>query len=143
MIPTLVPPEDLNRAWLKVLPYVRNLIEEVSGGRMTEMSLYKDLLNGDHQLWVVIDENDNANLVAFVITRVVQYEKIRLLSIDHLAGERLEEWMQPMYELIERWAREVAHTDGVEVFGRAGWERAFDKIGYPFKRRFTLIERIF
>lgn len=143
MTPTLVPPEDLNRAWLKVLPYVRKLIDEVSGGRMTEMSLYKDLSNNDSQLWVVFDENDEHKFVAFVITRLVVYEKIRLVSIDHLSGEKLDEWMKPMYELIERWAREEAKADGIEIFGRAGWERAFDKIGYPFKRRFTLIERIF
>jgi hypothetical protein len=143
LTPTLVPPEDLNRAWLAVLPYVRRLIEEISGGRMTELSLYRDISEGGSQLWVVFDENDDNKLVAFVITRLVQYEKIKMVCIDHLAGDKLFEWMQPMYELIERWAREVAEADGVEVLGRPGWERAFEKIGYPFKKRFTLIERIF
>lgn len=143
MTPTLVPPEETNRAWLQVLPYVRNLIEKVSGGRMTEMSLYRDIVNGDCQLWIVFDKNDNNKFVAFVITRLAQYEKIKLLSIDHLGGEKLDEWMKPMYELIERWAREVAGAEGIEVYGRPGWERLFEKIGYPFKKRFTLIERIF
>ena len=143
MTPSLVPTEAINQCWLKVLPFVRTLIDEVSGGRTTEMAIYKDLCEGQCQLWVVMDDEEANKLVAFVVTRVAQYEKIKLVSIDFLGGESLLEWMKPMYELIEHWARHHAEADGVEVLGRPGWERLFEKIGHPFKRRFTLIERIF
>lgn len=143
MTPALVPPANLNEAWLKVLPYIRTLINEVSGGRVTEMSLYRDVSNGHLQLWVVIDEDDDNKLVAFVMTRVPNYEKTTLVSIDFLGGEKLMEWMKPMYELIEKWAREVVHADGMEVCGRPGWERAFSQIGHDFKRKFTIIEKRF
>lgn len=143
MTPSLVPADAVNPIWLQILPYVRKLITEVSGGRATEMSLYRDLCAGVHQLWVVIDEEHDNKVVAFVLTRVVEYEKLKLVSIDFLGGEQLMEWMKPTYELIERWAREYVGANGVEVLGRPGWERLFEKIGHPFKKRFTLIERIF
>jgi hypothetical protein len=135
LTPTLVPPEAVNKVWLQVLPYVRNLIEKISGGRMTEMSIYEDVIDGTSQLWVVFDEDDGNKMVAFVVTRMIEYEKIKMLCIDHLAGERLDEWMQPMYELIERWARDVGGADGVEVMGRPGWERAFGEDRVPVQEK--------
>ena len=143
MIPALVPKEGINGAWLKVLPYVRVLIDEVAGGRVTELSLYRDVTSGVLQLWVVIDDEDDNKLVAFVMTRVPNYEKAVFVSIDFLGGEKLMEWMKPMYELIEKWAREVVKAEGMEVCGRPGWERAFATIGHEFKKKFTIIEKRF
>jgi hypothetical protein len=144
LTPSLVPREAINTVWVKVLPHIRKLISEISGGRVTEMSLYRDVLNGHLQFWIVMDEDSpEQEIVAFVMTRVPNYEKVTLVSIDFLSGERLMEWMSPMYELIEKWAKEVVGAEGIEVCGRPGWERAFATIGHDFKRKFTIIEKRF
>lgn len=143
MTPALVPPANLNEAWIKVLPYIRKLVDEAAGGRVTEMSLYRDVTSGHLQMWVVIDEEDDGKLVAFAMTRVPSYEKVKLVSIDFSGGEKMEQWVQPIYELIEKWSKEIVHADGIEICGRAGWERMLSRVGHDFKKKFTIIEKRF
>ena len=127
MILTLVPPPAINTVWLKILPYVRDLVTEAEG-RVTEMMIYEEFCKGDQLLWIATDKE--LNIKGFLSTKVNQYPASRMAAIDYCAGVDSEEWGLQLMEVIERWAKDC-ECDGIEVmWGRKGWMRKFKNHGF-------------
>jgi len=108
-------------------------------GRVSEMTMYEEFLRNNQMLWIAVD--DKRNVLGFISTKINQYAKINMASLEYCAGEDAEEWFQPLMNVIEKWAKEY-HCDGIEmVCGRKGWTRKFKEAG--FKDKFTWAEKRF
>lgn len=139
MIYTLVPPSEINRVWLKVLPHVRSLVDE-SDGRVSELVMYEEFIGSVQLLWIAIS-SDGSRVDGFISTKINQYSKIRMASLEYCAGEDAAAWFLPLMSMIERWAKDL-QCDGIEmVAGRRGWTRKFREAG--FRDKFTWAEKRF
>lgn len=138
MIYTLVPPEEINRVWLKMVHHVRSLVTE-SDGRISEMAVYEEVMTQRKLLWIAT--TNDLDVSGFITTCINDYAKIRMASLEYCAGEDSDLWFIELLEVIERWAKELK-CDGIEmVCGRRGWTRKFKEAG--FKDKFTWAEKRF
>lgn len=79
----------------------------------------------------------NDNLRGVAITSFTTYPKGRMLTITALSGERVDEWLDPLYEkLTALWKSE--NCLGLEEWGRSGWIRKLKK--YGFRQSHVLLE---
>ena len=87
-------------------------------GEIAPEKVIENLLAGNMQLWIAFD----GEIIGGAITEVVRYWKVRSLRVIALAGERFEEWREPMDALFERFGQ--AHDcSRIELYGRKGWAR--------------------
>lgn len=68
----------------------------------------------------VIAEVDGGR--GFAVLEILQYPGRRILHISHVAGEGLDDWLEPAIEWWKRYAVEQ-HCDAVRYHGRKGWSR--------------------
>lgn len=146
MIYTLVPHSHINNIWLKILPHVRVLADEAEG-RLSEMSIYKEMASGYQTLWVAAEpfETDEGlqdyDVHGFICTRLNQYADINMASLEYCSGVDADNWFIGLMEIIESMAKD-AGCDGIEmVCGRKGWTRKFKQAG--FRDKFTWAEKRF
>jgi hypothetical protein len=143
---TFVPTERVKDVWLEILPYVRKLVAK-GNGRVTELSLFEECLNGEAHLWISFDDMDSTNhIVAFIMTKVRQYPKKRLLSFEYIGGERIEDWFSQAHDFISQWAQVPEsqggpQCDGVQAIGRLGWVRYLKPRGW--EQQYCIYERMF
>jgi len=139
MICTLIPPNQINKVWLKILPYVRDLVE-ISEGRVAELHLYEEIARGEQLLWVAM-ANDGSEAYGFITTKINEYSKLRMASLEYSGGAETEIWFLDLMDVIEKWAKQF-NCDGLEmVCGRRGWTRKYKEAG--FKDKFTWAEKRF
>ena len=80
------------------------------------------------QLWALITADGEPEVVAVLVTEIIDYPRRRVLDLALMAGDRMELWIDSL-PVLERWA--VANgVDQVQVHGRKGWERV---TGYPVR----------
>ena len=138
MICTFIPPDAVTSVWLKVLPHVRSLVIE-SEGRVSELVMYEEFLRGNQMLWLAA--TPDLEVKGFISTKINQYAKIKMASLEYCAGVDAEDWFPPLIAIIEKWAKDYG-CDGIEmVCGRRGWTRKFKEAG--FKDKFSWAEKRF
>lgn len=128
MFCTLVPHEGLNAVWLQMIDLVRKFVPEAHG-RATEMSIYRELVMKETQLWVAFD--DEKKIVAFVVTRINTYPTKRMLGYEYIGADdhRLGDWFDEMHDLTARFAKDN-NCQGVESVGRIGWTKVLRRKGW-------------
>ncbi|MDH7790729.1 hypothetical protein [Ochrobactrum sp. AN78] len=93
------------------------------------------LLSGEQQLWLILDENEKFQAFATSEIIVSEFTGRKRVMLCELAGDGGTDLVQ-MIEPFEAWAREIG-ADEVCFVGRSGWRKAFAKHGYePFVMRF-------
>jgi hypothetical protein len=55
-----------------------------------------------------------------------------MISVQYLAGERLDEWFNETEIMIASWGK-VSGCDGMEMSGRRGWSRRLKKENWTEK----------
>lgn len=127
---------DVDQVWYKIKPYAERITDRV-GGRVTLGSFYEDLINNRQSLWLAYRTSDRF-VTGFCTSRLVDYPGARLLSLDMLAGDDLDGWIDQMHEAVEQWAKGNG-CDGMEAAGRAGWYRKLKNKGW--KQTISIVEK--
>ncbi len=121
------PLERLAKYGPQITQAMRKLVarfpEDVSLERLA-----KDIATGAHQLWLILDENEEFK--AFVTTKlevsaVTGRKHVNLCDLGGEGGLNLVEMITP----IEEWARSIG-ADEVNPVGRFGWRKELARLGY-------------
>lgn len=100
-------------------------------------ALAQEILLGERQLWLILDEEDH--FVSFCLThiRTITSTGIKIVTLtSHAGGEGLS-CVPDMCRVIEAWAKEQG-ADFTAAEGRRGWGRELAKQGY---REYAVIWR--
>ena len=91
----VIPANRVMPYWAQVKPIVW---EALDTGEIAPEAMLRDLLKGDKQLWVAMDDE----ILGAAITEVVRYHRVRSLRVIGLAGKRFSDWHGPLDALFER-----------------------------------------
>jgi hypothetical protein len=97
-------------------------------GKVEPEDVYNDIMSGRQTLWVVFDDATEKMIGSFTI-RVKEYKSHSALCGEHLGGERLDEWADNLFEIMESYARDLG-IHKLELMGRRGWERTLRPKGW-------------
>jgi hypothetical protein len=116
---------DADEAWLVVGPLIS---EALVNGRshMVAETLLVGVKAGLDQLWAVRIDGE---FVATFVTQIDDYDTGRVLGVVAIAGERMDEWLPSVDQLVHEFA---AHhgCKFITSEGRPGWERALAPLGW-------------
>lgn len=107
--------------------------EHWSGGRAKIDDIVRFVMNGQMQLWAVFDPQDN-RIYGFVITEIKPYPRKTMLVVQYCAGEsnHMQYGEDVIFSVLDKFAVD-AGCNGIEFFGRPGWEPHVKKRGYTKK----------
>jgi|TARA_B100001094_G_scaffold332978_1_gene407658 hypothetical protein len=137
---TLVKPKDLGFVW----PFIEKLLNKSikrSYGRTSTDDLLQECLYGESHLWIFYEEDKYPEILGCGITQINDYPSgLRMLNIDHLAGNHHDKWTQEGLRFVEEFAKD-ANCDGIEALGRPGFwnwlkDENYDKIAVAYQKRF-------
>lgn len=112
---TGVPAAQARQVWPTVEPVLRRATARTRGRVSTE-ALLRRVEDGAMQLWVSVPPT------AACLTEVIDYPHARWCRVVFAAGDA-RALIRTGIALVEAWAR-AQGCAGVEIEGRAGWERA-------------------
>lgn len=122
---TLLTTAQIEGAW----PAVKHMIEDAlehGTGRMDADDVLSLLKSGGMGLWVIINEEGTPEVLAALVTEMVDYPQKRVLDLSLMGGRRADLWLHILPQL-ETFAAS-AGCQQVQIHGRAGWGRV---TGYP------------
>lgn len=131
-----VSPVNTGATWPMIKKYVDRVLPLTRRRRMANNFLF-DMINGEETLLVVQGEE---GIIGFCSCCFVNYDDIRMLQVKMLAGDRFDDWIEPMHDAIEKMAREN-ECDGMELIGRRGWVRKLASFGW--REAFVTCEKRF
>jgi hypothetical protein len=120
-----------------LVPSLIKYFEESEGwtkGRANVDDIVRFALTGQMQLWAVFDpENDNA-IHGYVMTEVKQYPKSKMFVIQYCAmdSNHMRYIDEVMHKTADQFAKDTG-CNGIEFYGRPGWEPHVKKHGYSVK----------
>lgn len=123
--PWLISTDQVAGAWPAVKHFVERALAD-GPGRITADDVEEQLRAGGMQLWTLITSEGEPEVLAVLVTEIIDYPRKRVLDLAFMAGDRMELWLAALPAL-EAWAV----TQGIEqiqIQGRPGWERV---TGYP------------
>ena len=125
MIISLVPLEHVLDVWPAVADYIQNALE-YTRGRYELEDVLERVENGEFLLWIAFD---GERIKGCVITDMMQYPRKKFLGCPFVTGDEFASWKQPMFEMLQRFARDN-NCEGLEATARPGWSRVFKDDGY-------------
>jgi hypothetical protein len=124
---SIVPPEMVEGKWEEISLHLVSPVQQ-SGGRFTLEDVFHNIATGNYHLWVAIDETI-PEVVAVCVTGFTPYPQKRMLTCHFLGGGRMDEWVEEMDQVLEKWGRQHG-AEGIELTGRKGWGRALEPLGW-------------
>ena len=123
----LVPMGQVYATLPALLPHLETSAEWTKG-RAGVDDLVRFVVNGQMQLWVVVDED---SILGHTITEIKQYPQCKMLVVQYCAMEpgTLEKVEDHMQDLAARFAKD-AGCAGIEFIGRPGWRNTANKYRY-------------
>lgn len=107
------------------LPLINHYIEDAtnrSAGRHTPKTVYEMIQRDLYHLWLVVDDEQDNQVQAVVVTQFLQYPTgITAADVIIATGQNRKKWLHLLEEL-EDWARDN-HCDLFQMFARKGWAR--------------------
>lgn len=122
-----VPPEIVDDYWGLALPLLSKAFK-YSATKIDPQDVYEDLMNGNQSLWIAF-EGTPINLVGAFTIRIKSYPSGMALCGEHLGGERLNEWADQLFEIMESYAHDL-EIKNLELIGRRGWEKILKPKGW-------------
>lgn len=123
--PWLIATDAVDGAWPAVKHFVERALAE-GAGRLSADDVLEHLRAGGMQLWALVTEEGEPEVVAVLVTEMMQYPSKRVLDLALMGGDHMEEWLDAL-PVLEEWARGQG-IDQIQVHGRRGWKRV---TGYP------------
>ena len=123
--PWLIERSAIAGAW----PAVKHMVEAAlveSAGRLDADDVIALLSDGGMQLWAMVTSDGEPEVVAVLVTEIIDYPRKRVLDLALMGGERMELWLEAL-PVLEQWAAQQG-VNQVQIHGRRGWARA---TGYP------------
>lgn len=96
--------------------------------KISPEDVYEDIMRGNQSLWLVFEDDPFQVIGAFTI-RVKSYPAGAALAGEHLGGERLSEWADQLFQIMEQYARDL-NISHLELIGRRGWEKILRPKGW-------------
>ena len=109
---TQVPKQDVFLIWTKVAP----LLQKALDGTYDIIDVEQGLQDNRFQLFI----SWNNGIESAVITEIAEYPKAKVLRYVLAGGTNLENWLEEIQEVIEKFAKKN-HCTQLEVAGREGW----------------------
>lgn len=131
---TLVPTSEVKDWWPTVAPMLEPAIA-LSNGRADLISVLQWLLDRRYLLWVAYPESRMVQ--AAFVTREARYPGKAMLCLDFCGGAEMHGWMEEGTRIFRAFAKDVG-LDGVELYGRLGWQKALK--GYGWRPLGMLVE---
>jgi hypothetical protein len=125
VIISLVPADHVRKVWPAVADYVQNALE-YTDGRYELEDVLEMVEGGGFLLWIAFD---GKQIRGCVITQMMQYPRKKFLGCPFVTGDEFASWKQPMFEMLQRFARDN-DCEGLEATARLGWSRVFKDDGY-------------
>lgn len=97
-----------------------------SEGRLTARSVRQWVEDGRYVLWIA---HDGETIAAAFVTRVARYPRKNMLTIDLCGGTQMGSWLDEADRVFRAFSRESG-LDGIELYGRSGWARALERLGW-------------
>lgn len=111
--------EHIDKFWRFIEPRLSTTIEDYGHGEFSIEDIYRDLLAGKLQLWIVVREGRPHG---YCVTRIVDYDKLRVCRTVLLVGDNFDDWFPALEARVSLWARSLGCTR-LEASGRRGWAR--------------------
>lgn len=125
-------PIELIEVWDRAEPLLQRVLDQFDSGYTSE-DVLTELQHERMQLWKIGDWD------ALMVTEIYNVPRWRALLIVWCVGDRMDEWLDPAFEMLERFAR--AHgCKYVEGRGRRGWTKALAHRGW-FKEGMTVVRK--
>jgi hypothetical protein len=125
--PVLVQPRHLADIWPEASPLVA-LACARSSGKFEAPDIVRAVTRGEFQLWLGVTEREAHPVQVILITRVLNYPRLRACELLACVGDDRESW-EDLLDEIERWARDRGCAL-MQPIARPGWERVLAKRGY-------------
>ena len=109
---TQVPKQDVFLIWTKVAP----LLQKALDGTYDIIDVEQGLQDNRFQLFI----SWNNGIESAVITEIAEYPKAKVRRYVLAGGTNLENWLEEIQEVIEKFAKKN-HCTQLEVAGRKGW----------------------
>lgn len=123
-----VPADRILDVWHKVEPLLARVVKPQTGYALPHV--LTELQLGNMQLWVIGD------FQAIVVTMVQSRPLHKVLWVQFLAGENMDEWLPDWVQVQEAYARAL-DCEAVEFCGRKGWGK-IQKHHQQFKHVWTI-----
>ena len=85
MICTAVPTEAVDIVWKDVSLMLAKAVD-TSKGKFHIQDLYKDLLDGKYNLWLILDDKGDDKVIAAITTRIINYPNRNAMAMDWFVG---------------------------------------------------------
>ena len=129
-----VPAEYVKEVWPDVKGYLQGA-GDYTHGRYEAEDILDSITDYDHTLWIAFTEE---GIKGAVVTNFIDYPRKRMLCMNFCGGVQLENWKDPMLQLLQRWAKDN-ECDGIEATARLGWSKIFKSDGHkPLWQTFEL-----
>jgi len=100
-----IPSRYIDDVWEHCEEYVVMGINKAQE-EMNEHDIYYFLKDGEMQLWVVFDEDNNKEIKAVVTTQIINYPQKKVCRIVTLGGKGMDKWVSQVLDVLEEWSQE-------------------------------------
>ena len=133
----LLTPENIVEYWHLIKESIEDALKKGTG-ESSLFDIYKKLINGNAQAWVVL--KDDKDMVAVATTEFIEWSQYKSLHLITVTGEGWDEYKYLHAEL-EQFAKDSGCKD-VQVWGRKGWEKKLEKLdgknGSKYKHTYSV-----
>ena len=132
----LVERDKILDYWDGVNPLIESALKH-SQGEFNHVDILQYLISQTMHLWVAVDNG----IQGMAITQIVIYPRQRSLQVVLLAGhDAFGKWFEDMLKTIEVWAK-CSGCVRVQENGRAGWEKAEERLKLGYKKIYTTMSK--
>lgn len=128
-----IPSSEARGYWYIVAPLLQTIIDRFDPGYTTDDILFR-VEHQEMQLWLIAPDA----ISAVVITEITHFPQYKTLHAPFIAGERMAEWFDPVFDVLEAFAKHhgCKYLTGC---GRKGWVRQGKPRGY--RETYTVLRK--
>ncbi len=119
--------EDVPSIWGIIEPMLDKALQ-YNPGRLDTIDVFSDILVGNYSLWVILD-TDEEKIVGCSVVQIYEQPRARVLCIQYLAGESVDDWLEDALEVMNNFALSN-QCSIIEAKGRVGWTPRLKKLGF-------------
>lgn len=129
----LVSPGTLPFVWDEVVEVMRKHPRGLLDGWFTEQEVYAALFSNRYDLWIALDDLENAKIEAVALARLEPYTEFSIYRIMWCGG-KVKPHLPDVMKQFELYATDVLKADKLAFDGRVGFIRTHSKYGFEVVR---------